>query len=188
MDIGIILLIGIGGIALLLIVLYNRMVALRQRSRQAFSDIDIQLKLRYDLIPNLVETVKGYVSHEKTLLENVTNARTAAMNTKDVAARAKAEGMLGMAVTNLLAVAENYPDLKASENFMRLQHELADIENKVAAARRFFNNAVAEFNTVIEQFPAVLVARMFGFTAQELFNVPQQEKVQIDQPVKVAFQ
>jgi LemA protein len=177
----------VAGAVIFPIILYNRIIALKQKYKQAFSDIDIQLKLRYDLIPNLIETVKGYATHEKTLLESLTNARATAMNTKNIGERAKAEGALGVAVTSLLAVAENYPNLKASENFMGLQRELADIENKIAAARRFFNNAVAEFNSAIQQFPAVLVASAFGFRAESFFEVSNQEKEQISQPVQVKF-
>jgi LemA protein len=173
--------------AIILIILYNRIVALLQKRNQAFSDIDIQLKLRYDLIPNLVETVKGYMIHEKNVLENITNARTQAMNTKDIGERAQAEAALGSAITSLLAVAENYPNLKANENFIALQSELSDIENKVAAARRFFNNATGEFNTAIQQFPSVIIARIFGFHAEVFFEVSKQEKQQIEQPVQVKF-
>lgn len=174
-------------IAVISIFLYNQIIALKQKRLQSFSDIDIQLKLRYDLIPNLVETVKGYATHEKDLLESVTNARAAAMNSKDIGQRAQNENMLGMAVTNLLAVAENYPNLKANENFQQLQRELSDIENKVAAARRFFNNATAEFNTAIQQFPAVLIARIFGFHSEVFFEVSEAEKQKLEQPVSVKF-
>ncbi len=173
--------------AIILIILYNRIVALLQKRNQAFSDIDIQLKLRYNLIPNLVETVKGYMIHEKSVLENITNARTQAINTKDIGERAQAEAALGSAITSLLAVAENYPNLKANENFIALQSELSDIENKVAAARRFFNNATGEFNTAIQQFPSVIIARIFGFHAEVFFEVSKQEKQQIEQPVQVKF-
>lgn len=177
----------LGVVIVFIIIIYNRIIALKQAYKQALSDIDIQLKMRYDLIPNLIETVKGYAAHETKLLESVTNARTQAMNSKGIGDRAKAENTLGMAVTNLLAVAENYPNLKASENFVALQHELSDVENKIAAARRFFNNAVAEFNTAIQQFPAVLLAGIFGFNAQVFFEVSEQEKEQITKPVSVKF-
>lgn len=183
----IIFLVIVGFLVFYLIILYNRLVALRQNRRQAFSDIDVQLKLRYDLIPNLVETVKGYATHEKGLLESITKARAEAMNAKDMGARAQAEGVLGTAVTSLLAVAENYPDLKANQNFMQLQGELSDIENKVSASRRFFNNATKEYNTAIEQFPAVFVARMFAFKSEEFFEVVAQEKEVISKPVQVKF-
>ncbi len=174
-------------LVLILIFIYNQIVKLKQKRLQAFSDIDVQLKVRYDLIPNLVEIVKGYASHEKALLENITNARTAVMNSKNIGERVKSENMLGMAVTGLFAVAENYPNLKASENFQKLQSELADIENKVAASRRFFNSATTEFNAAIQQFPAVLVARIFGFHSEDFFTVAENEKQKLQQPVEVKF-
>ncbi len=182
-----IILIVLGVLVLGLIVIYNRLVGLRQERKQSFADIDVQLKQRYDLIPNLVETVKGYASHEKELFENVTQARATAMQAKGTGERGAAEGMLGMALGNLLAVAENYPELKANENFMKLQDELSDIENKVAAARRFFNNATSEYNTAIQQFPAVLIAGMLGFREEEFFDVPEAEREQIEKPVEVKF-
>ncbi|HEX3919986.1 MAG TPA: LemA family protein [Caulobacteraceae bacterium] len=150
---------------------YNRLVALRQNVNEAFADIDVQLKQRSDLIPNLVETVKGYAAHERGTLDEVTAARAAAANAGSVEARAAAEGALTGALGKLMAVAESYPDLKANQNFMQLQGELSDLENKIAAARRFFNNAVGEFNASIQAFPAVLIAGMTGFTAREFFDV-----------------
>src|SRR5215203_7163026 len=142
------------------VVTYNGLVSLRQRVTQAFADIDVQLKQRHDLIPNLVETVKGYAGHERGTLEAVVQARNAAMTAQSggVAAQAAAENMLSGALRQLFALSEAYPDLKASTNFQQLQAELSDIENKLAAARRFFNNAVQEYNTGIQQFPAVLMA------------------------------
>jgi LemA protein len=150
---------------------YNRLVGLRQRANQAFADIDVQLQQRHDLIPNLVETVKGYASHESSTLEAVTRARAAAASATGVEEKVQAENMLTGALRQLFAVAEAYPQLKANANFMRLQDELADVENKLAAARRFFNNAVAEFNAAIQQFPAVLIAGMFGFRERTFFDV-----------------
>ncbi len=150
---------------------YNRLVALRQNANEAFADIDVQLKQRQDLIPNLVETVKGYAAHESGTLEAVTAARTAAAGATSVEGKVQAENMLSGALGKLMAVAEAYPDLKANQNFMQLQGELSDIENKLAAARRFFNNAVGEYNASIQAFPAVLVAGMTGFTAREFFDV-----------------
>ena len=175
------------GAGVLLVILYNRLVALRQRRRNAFSDIDVQLKLRHDLVPNLVETVKGYATHEKSLLESVTAARATAMRGGSVAERSKAESALGAAMVNLMAVAENYPDLKANTNFQQLQAELSDIENKIAAARRFFNNATAEFNTAIQQFPGVLVARLFSFREEPFFEVDAAEKAALATAPKVGF-
>src|SRR5579872_6341888 len=131
-------------IVLLFITIYNRLVALRQARNNAFADIDVQLKLRYDLVPNLVNTVKGYATHEKSVFEEVTAARTSVGRAQQVNDRIAAEGALSGALTHLFAVAENYPDLKANQNFIQLQQELSDIENKIAAARRFFNNATNE--------------------------------------------
>jgi len=158
-------------VALMLAMAYNRLVGLRQRANQAFADIDVQLQQRHDLIPNLVETVKGYATHEQGTLEAVTNARAAAAGAATVEGKVQAENALTGALRQLFAVAEAYPDLKANANFLRLQDELADIENKLAAARRFFNSAVAEFNAAIQQFPAVVIARPFGFSERTFFDV-----------------
>jgi len=148
---------------------YNKLVALDQRADQAFADIDVQLKQRQDLIPNLVETVKGYAAHEKGTLDAVTQARAAAAGATSVNDKVAAENMLTGALGKLFAVAEAYPDLKANTNFLELQRELSDIENKLAAARRFFNNAVAEFNAVRAQFPTVLFAGLIGFGQDKPF-------------------
>ena len=151
-----------------IIMIYNQLVAMRQRVGQAFADVDVQLKLRHDLIPNLVETVKGYAAHERGTLEEVVRARNAAMTAQGPAQQAAAENMLTGALRQLFALSEAYPDLKANQNFQQLQSELSDIENKIAAARRFFNNAVQEYNTGIQQFPAALFAAMLGFTQRTL--------------------
>jgi len=148
---------------------YNKLVALNQRADQSFADIDVQLKQRNDLIPNLVETVKGYASHEAGTLAAVTQARAAAAGANTVNEKVQADNMLTGALGTLFAVAEAYPDLKANSNFLELQRELSDIENKLAAARRFFNNAVAEFNAVRAQFPTVLFAGLFGFGSDKPF-------------------
>ena len=150
---------------------YNRLVALRQRANQAFADVDVQLQQRHDLIPNLVETVKGYASHEAGVLEAVTQARAAATTAGSVDDKVQAENVLTGALRQLFAVSEAYPDLKANANFVRLQDELGDIENKLAAARRFFNSAVAEFNAAIQQFPAALIAGAAGFKERAFFDV-----------------
>ncbi|HUZ14493.1 MAG TPA: LemA family protein [Caulobacteraceae bacterium] len=150
---------------------YNRLVALRQNANEAFADIDVQLKQRQDLIPNLVETVKGYAAHERGTLDEVTQARAAAASATGVDGKVQAENALSGALGRLMAVAEAYPDLKANQNFLQLQAELADIENKIAAARRYFNNAVGEYNASIQRFPAVLIAGMAGFQAREFFDV-----------------
>jgi len=171
MVVGLILLAVVVLLGFLLIGAYNRVVALRQNVSEAFADIDVQLKQRQDLIPNLVETVKGYASHERGTLDEVTQARAAAASAPSVEARAQAETALTGALGRLMAVAEAYPDLKANQNFMSLQNELSDIENKIAAARRFFNNAVGEYNASIQRFPAVLIAGAAGFQPREFFDV-----------------
>jgi LemA protein len=181
----------IGAIVLLvawIIMIYNGLVAMRQRVNQAFSDIDVQTKQRHDLIPNLVETVKGYATHERGTLEAVVAARNAAITAQSggVAAQAAAENMLSGALRQLFALSEAYPDLKASQNFQQLQRELSDIENKIAAARRFFNNAVQEYNTGIQQFPAALFAGSMGFTPREFFDVGEDRKV-LEQAPQVKF-
>src|SRR6201987_2496389 len=153
------------------IMVYNGLVAMRQRVNQAFADVDVQLRQRHDLIPNLVETVKGYAAHERGTLDEVVKARNAAMAAQGPAQQAAAENMLSGALRQLFAVAEAYPDLKASTNFQQLQAELTDLENKIAAARRFFNNAVQEYNTGIQRFPAALFAGMFGFTEKQFYDL-----------------
>ncbi len=172
----------------LLVLLYNRLVALRQTRNNAFSDIDVQLKQRYDLVPQLVETVKGYAAHEKQVFENVTNARAAVGSAKAAGGeRVAAEQALGGALMGLLAVAENYPDLKADQNFQKLMDELSDIENKISAARRFFNNATAEYNTATEQFPAVMIAGAFGFKKEEFFELDEAEAAAVHKAPEVKF-
>jgi len=153
------------------VVIYNRLVGLRQTANQAWADVDVQLKQRHDLVPNLVETVKGYAAHERGTLDEVVKARQAAMTATTPQAQAQAENMLTGALRQLFAVAEAYPDLKANQNFLQLQGELGDMENKLAAARRFFNSAVGEFNAAIQQFPAVLIAGAMGFTERTFFDV-----------------
>lgn len=169
-----------------LIFVYNGLVAMRQRVNQAFGDIDVQLKQRHDLIPNLVETVKGYAGHERQTLEAVVQARNAAMTAQGPAAVAAAENQLSGALRQLFALAESYPDLKASTNFQELQRELSDVENKIAAARRFFNNAVQEYNTGIEQFPAALFAGSLGFRPREFFDLGE-ARPQLEQAPSVKF-
>lgn len=162
---------------------YNGLVKLKNRTKEAWSDIDVQLKRRYDLIPNLVETVKGYASHEKETFQKVTEARNMAMKAETPEAKAKAENMLTATLKTLFAVAENYPELKANENFMQLQDELSDTENKISSSRRFYNGNVRDFNTKIEVFPNNLVAGMFGFKKFEYFEAAGEEK----EAVKVSF-
>src|ERR1700689_1044212 len=161
-------------VVLWVIMIYNGLVAMRQRVTQAFADVDVQLKQRHDLIPNLVETVKGYAAHESGTLEAVVKARNAAMAAQGPAQQAAAENMLSGALRQLFALSESYPDLKASANFQQLQAELADLENKIAASRRFFNNAVQEYNTGIQRFPAALFASAFGFPPKTFFALGDQ--------------
>lgn len=162
---------------------YNGLVTLKNRAKEAWSDIDVQLKRRYDLIPNLVETVKGYAVHERELFEKVTKARTAAMGAQSMHAKAEAENMISGTLKSLFAVAENYPDLKASTNFLELQRELTDTEDKIQAARRFYNTNVRDLNIKIESFPANIIANSLGFKAMELFEAVAGEK----EPVLVKF-
>lgn len=171
-----VILIILAVIGLAIILIYNRLVALRQTTNQAWGDIDVQMKQRYDLVPNLVETVKGYASHERETLENVIKARQQAIDATGLKDLAAAENMLTGALRQLFALSEAYPDLKANQNFLALQSELADLENKIAAARRFFNNAVSEYNTAIEQFPAVVLAGPFGFKGREFFEIAVSER------------
>jgi len=177
------------GIAIILVVwivaMYNRFVRLVNRAKEAWADIDVQLKRRYDLIPNLVETVKGYATHEREAFENVTKARAAAMGAQSVAEHGKAENMLSGALKSLFAVAEAYPDLKANQNFLELQRELSDTENKVQAARRFYNGNVRDLNIGIESFPGNIIAGVFRFSKMEFFEL--EEGAAAKEPVKVSF-
>ena len=179
--------IAVAVLALYATFIFNRLVALRQAWNRAFADIDVQLKQRQDLVPNLVEAVKGYAAHESAVFTAVTQARATAMRATNVAEKGAAESALSGALTNLLAVAENYPQLKASENFLKLQDELNDLENKIAAARRFLNNEVAEYNAAIQQFPAVMVAGLFGFAPAQMFGLDATERTQAKDAPKVSF-
>jgi LemA protein len=169
-----------------IIMIYNQLVAMRQRVGQAFADVDVQLKLRHDLVPNLVETVKGYAAHERGTLEAVVQARNAAVAAQGPAQQAAAENMLSGALRQLFALSEAYPDLKANQNFQQLQSELSDIENKIAASRRFFNNSVQEYNTGIQQFPAALFAAALGFSQRTFFDVGE-ERAAVEQTPQVKF-
>ena len=175
-------------VVLWVIMIYNGLVSMRQRVSQAFADIDVQLRQRHDLIPNLVETVKGYAAHERGTLEAVIKARNAAVAVagQGPAAQGAAENMLSGALRQLFALSESYPDLKANANFQQLQAELTDIENKIAAARRFFNNSVSEYNTGIQQFPAALFAGLFGFTQRTFFDLGDDRKA-VEQAPQVKF-
>jgi LemA protein len=167
-----------------LVAVYNTFIRMRNNVKDAWSDIDVQLKRRYDLIPNLIETVKGYAAHEKETLQKVTDARTQAMGAQSVEEHQKAENMLTDTLKSLFAVSENYPDLKANENFLELQRELSDTENKIQAARRFYNSNVKEFNTGIQSFPQNILAGMFNFKEEKFFEL-QEEAAK--EPVKVSF-
>ncbi|MEO0399504.1 MAG: LemA family protein [Pseudomonadota bacterium] len=169
------------------ITVYNRIVALNQRADQAFADVDVQLKQRHDLIPNLVETVRGYATHEKETLDAVINARNTAVSASGPAAQGAAEGVLGAALGKLFALAEAYPDLKANTNFLELQRELSDVENKLAAARRFFNAAVQEFNTSIQQIPGNFIAPMGNFSQRDFFEIPEGSRETLEAPPEVSF-
>ncbi len=172
--IGILVLIG-----LWLLSTYNGLVTLRNRVREAWSQIDVQLKRRSSLIPNLVETVKGYAKHEKTVFENVTKARSALVGASSLAAKAKANDQLSSALKSLFAVAEAYPNLRASENFKQLQEEVSDTETKVAASRQFYNTNVLDLNNSLETFPSNTVGNMFGFQKEEFFKASEQEKADV---------
>lgn len=178
---------GIVALGILAVTIYNRLVALRQNREQAFADVDVQLKLRFDLIPNLVEVVKGYAKHEKDVFENVTKARAGVSEAGNTGERVAAENMLTRAMISLKATAEAYPDLKANQTYQNLMGELSDIENKLAAARRFFNNATAELNTATEQFPAVLFAGTLGFEKGEFFEIPEEDREVHEKAPSVKF-
>jgi len=171
-------------LVLWLILTYNRFVTLRNRVKEAWADIDVQLKRRYDLIPNLVETVKGYASHERELFEKVTQARTQAMGAQTVKERGEAENVLSGTLKTLFAVSENYPQLRASENFLELQRELTDTEDKIQASRRFYNGNVRDFNTILQSFPQNAVAGVFNFKAAEFFEIAGAAE---KEPVSVKF-
>ena len=179
-----IILIILGIIILWLVFIFNGLIVRKNRVEEAWSDIEVQLKRRYDLIPNLVETVKGYAVHEKGVLEEVTQARVTAMNTKEPQAKLQAENQISQTLKTLFAVAENYPQLKANENFLQLQNELVDTEDKIQAARRFYNANVRDYNIAIQVFPANLISGAFNFKLRELFDVDKPEEKEV---VKVKF-
>lgn len=184
---GLILILILALVVIWAIALYNKFIRLRTRSDEAWSDIDVQLKRRYDLIPNLIETVKGYASHESGTLQKVTEARTKAMGAQTVEEHAQAENMLSGALKSLFAVSEGYPDLKANENFLELQRELTDTENKIQAARRFYNTNVRDLNIAVESFPSNVVANVFKFNKREFFEIDESEAAAAKDPVKVDF-
>lgn len=186
-TVGLVILGAIAFIALWMIGVYNGLVGLRQRVSQAFADIDVQLTQRHELIPNLVETVKGYAKHERETLESVIQARNSAMTAEGPSEQSAAEGRLTGAINRLMLLVENYPDLKANENFRQLQTELSNIENKIAAARRFFNNTTAEYNTIRQTFPAILVANAIGFKHQDFFKIAEEEREAVSRAPEVKF-
>lgn len=167
--------------------LYNNLVRMRNNRENAFANIDVQLKQRHDLVPQLVSTVKGYASHEKTVLENVTNARTAAMSANNINDKIQAENKLSSALANLKVSLEAYPDLKANQNFLQLQTEISDIENKLAASHRFFNSATKELNNAVQTFPANILAGMFGFHKEPMFEIPATDRASLDKAPEISF-
>jgi LemA protein len=185
MNLTTIIIIILALIVIWLIITFNGLITRKNRVAEAWSDIEVQLKRRYDLIPNLVESVKGYAAHEKNVIEDVTQARVAAMSAQDPKAKLDANNQLSQTLKSLFAVAENYPQLKANENFLELQEELVDTEDKIQAARRFYNSNVRDYNIAIEVFPKNLIAPIFGFTKKDLFETENDAE---KEPVKVSFQ
>jgi len=183
----IILIVIIVLLALWLISLYNRLVSLRNRRQNAFADIDVQLRQRHDLVPQLVETVKGYAGHERDVLTKITEARSAAMAAKTIDDKIVAEQQLTAALQGLRVQVEAYPDLKANQNFLQLQEELSDIENKLAASRRFFNGATTEYNNAVETFPSNLIAGNFGFKREVMFDLGNEGRTRMEEPPKIQF-
>ncbi len=187
MSMGTVALIIVLAAVVYIVYLYNSLVSWRNRVKESWSDIEVQLKRRMDLIPNLIESVKGYMQHEKSVLEEVTKARTQMMNAQNPEDYAQAENLLSGALKSLFAVSENYPDLKANENFLELQRELADTENKIQASRRFYNATVRDYNTKIETVPSNIVASIFKFESEKFFELDENEKEKAKDPVKVEF-
>ncbi len=183
----IIILVVVAILVLWVIGIYNNLVRLRNNREQAFANIDVQLKQRYDLIPQLVAVVKGYAAHEKGVLESVTNARAAAMSATSINDKIQAENALSNALANLKVAVEAYPDLKANTNFLQLQTEIGDIENKLAAVRRFFNSATRELNNAVQTFPGNLLAGIFGFHKEPMFEIPETERAQHEKTPEIQF-
>lgn len=181
------LIVAIVLLALWLVSIYNSLVRLRNNREQAFADIDVQLQQRHDLIPNLVATVKGYAAHESETLEKVTMARAVAMGANTIEEKIQAEQQLGQALANLKVSVEAYPELKANQNFLELQEELSDVENKLAAARRFFNSVTKDYNTQVQSFPANLIAGSFGFHKESMFEISAEERATVTKAPEVKF-
>lgn len=184
---GWIILIVVVLLAFWLVSLYNNLVRLRNNRENAFANIDVQLKQRHDLIPNLVNTVKGYATHEREVLTKVTEARSTAMSATTIDGKIKAENALTSALSGLKVSLEAYPDLKANQNFLELQNELSDIENKLAAVRRFFNSATREFNNAVQTFPSNIIASMFHFHTEPMFEIPQDQRAENEKAPEVKF-
>ncbi|MBR1687152.1 MAG: LemA family protein [Prevotella sp.] len=187
MGTGLIILLIVIALALFAVSLYNNLVRLRNNRENAFANIDVQLKQRHDLIPQLVATVKGYADHEKEVLTRVTEARSAAMSAQTINDKIQAENQLTSALAGLKVSVEAYPDLKANQNFLQLQNEISDIENKLAATRRYFNTATRELNNAVQTFPSNLLAGMFGFHKEPMFEVPQEERAELDKAPEIKF-
>ena len=184
---GIIVIVAVVIIALILISMYNNLVKLRNNRENAFANIDVQLKQRYDLVPQLVATVKGYATHERELLEKVTAARSACMNATTINDRVQADNALASALSGLRVAVEAYPDLKANQNFLQLQNELSDIENKLASVRRFFNSATKELNNAVQSFPSNIIAGMFGFKTEPMFEIPASDRAAHEKAPEIKF-
>ena len=187
MTTGIIILVVVVLLVFWVIGIYNNLVRLRNGRENAFADIDVQLKQRHDLIPQLVATVKGYAGHEKETLMRVTNARAAAMGATTINDKIDAENALSSALAGLKVSLEAYPDLKANQNFLQLQTEISDVENKLAAVRRFFNSATKEFNNAVQTFPGNIIAGMFGFHKEPMFEIPQEDRATLDKAPEIKF-
>lgn len=187
MTIGIIILVIVVLLAIWCVSLYNNLVKLRNNRENAFANIDVQLKQRHDLVPQLVATVKGYATHEREVLQRVTEARTVAMGATTINDKINAENALTSALAGLKVSLEAYPDLKANQNFLQLQNEIADLENKLAAVRRFFNSTTRELNNAVETFPSNIFAKMFGFKKEPMFEVPQEERATYDKAPEIKF-
>lgn len=187
MSTTIIIIVSVVIFLLLLVSFYNQLVKLRNNRENAFADIDVQLKQRHDLIPQLLETVKGYMKHEEKVLINVTAARSGALNASTISEKIAAENQLTSALSGLNVAVEAYPDLKASSNFMQFQEEISDIENKLSAVRRFFNSSTKEYNNAVETFPSNVIAGMFSFKKEPMFDLGVAQRKQLDEAPKISF-
>ncbi len=187
MSTTIIIIVSVVIFLLLLVSFYNQLVKLRNNRENAFADIDVQLKQRHDLIPQLLETVKGYMKHEEKVLTNVTAARSGALNASTISEKIAAENQLTSALSGLNVAVEAYPDLKASSNFMQFQEEISDIENKLSAVRRFFNSSTKEYNNAVETFPSNVIAGMFSFKKEPMFDLGVAQRKQLDEAPKISF-